>query len=109
MTQIDPKFSFDANNHKLIRSRKFRKKPVVIDAFQYTGESSTNNFPSWLKEAAIDMKVYFNTHHGMSLTIKTLEGDHRADINDWIIKGIKNELYPCNPDIFEATYEEVDQ
>lgn len=41
------------------------------------------------------------------LTIKTLEGVMRADPGDWIIRGIKGEIYPCKPDIFEATYEPV--
>lgn len=45
--------------------------------------------------------------NGDHLVIKTLEGDHRADIGDYIIQGVKGELYPCKPDIFEMTYEEV--
>lgn len=58
-------------------SVKFVKKPVVIRAFQTEEE----------------------------LIIPTLEGDHKANIGDWIIEGIRNELYPCKPDIFEKTYE----
>lgn len=42
------------------------------------------------------------------LVIKTQEGEHIASINDWIIKGVKGEYYPCKPDIFEATYERVE-
>ena len=42
-----------------------------------------------------------------SLTIETLEGDHRASLGDWIIRGVQGELYPCKPDIFEQTYEAV--
>jgi hypothetical protein len=89
---------------------KFRKRPVVIDAFQLTKEASLNNntWPDWLNDSRI-----YRTNHSFSidkdypLTIKTLEGNMLVSINDWIIKGVKNELYPCKPDIFEETYEEV--
>lgn len=43
-----------------------------------------------------------------ALRIVTLEGIHRCDFGDWIIRGVKGELYPCKPDIFAATYEAVD-
>lgn len=77
---------------------KFRKKPVVIEAFQWTGQNLTeaNNFiPS----------TQWSLHQNDSIGIFTLEGVMVARPFDWIIKGIKGEFYPCKPDIFEATYE----
>ena len=91
---------------------KFRKKPVVIEAVQWTGEN--------LREiiAFTDGPPITRSHHaGMmweqyeelvardGLIIFTLEGQHVATPGDWIIKGVKGEFYPCKPDIFAATYE----
>jgi len=94
---------------------KFRKKPVVIEAFGYfpKGPGAGRYFhdmPDWL-EAAYDDDVVSNVstddHPEPRLKIKTLEGTMYADYGDWIIRGVKGELYPCKPDIFEATYEPV--
>ena len=79
---------------------KYRKKPVVIEAFQWT----VDEVPSWWKNESSDFKINVSTG---SVFIPTLEGMHEAKINDFIIQGIKGELYPCKPDIFEATYEKV--
>lgn len=80
---------------------KFRKKPVVIEAIQYTGENGL--------DIAIFCKGTPLKTFGDSIIIPTLEGHHRADAGDWIIKGVKGEFYPCKPDIFEATYEAVSE
>ncbi len=79
---------------------KFRKKPVVIEAIQYVGDN---------KQEIIEFtNGTANTNTGYDhLTIPTLEGNHKANVNDWIIKGVKGEFYPCKPDIFEQTYEKV--
>lgn len=82
---------------------KFRKKPVVIEAVQIPCGSA--DVPEWLHKAIRDGMAYYQ---GGYLVIKTLEGDHRADTCDWIIRGVKGELYPCKPDIFAATYELVE-
>ena len=86
--------------------KKFRKKPVVIEAIQYTGVDSVIEIQSL--NGSRD--IYFaNPEDSKSdLLINTLEGVMRANKNDWIIKGISGELYPCKPDIFEQTYEEVE-
>lgn len=63
-----------------MKKSKFRKKPVVIEAYQ------------------TDVEMF----------ITTLEGVMRADPGDWIITGVHGEQYPCKPDIFEKTYERVD-
>jgi hypothetical protein len=81
--------------------RNYRKKPVVIQAIQWDG----NNIEDILSLGSDrDISMINN-----QLCISTLEGDHIANVGDFIIKGIKGELYPCKPDIFEATYELVEE
>lgn len=80
---------------------RFRKKPVVIDAWQNV--AGPIRMPVWVSDAIYDM-----TDNGV-IHIQTLEGIMTADPGDWIIKGVKKEVYPCKPDIFAATYEPVDQ
>ena len=82
--------------------KKFRKKPVVIEAIKFTGI----NF--YIMPAYIGEEVLLE-YNAKTLVIKTLEGNHTARVGDWIIKGVKGEFYPCKPDIFEMTYEKVDQ
>lgn len=86
---------------------KFRKKPVVIEAFQWTGGPNQPEDPVWACEAIRAGSVRFENvgTPDVALLIDTLEGTHRANQGDWIIRGVKGELYPCKPDIFEATYE----
>ncbi|GAG70556.1 unnamed protein product [marine sediment metagenome] len=81
---------------------KFRKKPVVIDAMQWDG----NNKDEIDKFVGKELEY---TAADTGLIITTLEGDMTANIFDWIIKGIEGEFYPCKPDIFEQTYDEVKQ
>lgn len=76
----------------------YRKKPVVIEALQYTGD----NLLDVMRWIGTDAYVRDGLH------IKTLEGDHTASPGDYIIKGVMGEFYPCKPDIFEATYEPVE-
>lgn len=88
---------------------KYRKKPVVIDAFQWTGGPDQIEDPVWICDAIREDRVRFENAgtEGVALLIDTLEGTHRANPGDWIIRGIKGELYPCKPDIFAKTYEPV--
>ncbi len=81
---------------------KFRKKPVVIEAWQWNPEHA--DFPIWFSLAFANKTLSMD---GVDLHIETLEGRMTAYVGDWIIQGIKGELYPCKPDIFEATYEKV--
>lgn len=81
---------------------KVRKKPVTVDAIQFTG----SNFKE-LEEFMPDTQGFINEKYPNILTIQTLEGNMTAQINDWIIKGVKGEYYPCKPDIFEITYEVI--
>jgi len=84
---------------------KFRKKPVEIEAVQWTGEN-IEEMTEHLEGAVVGNLGFIV--EDAPITITTLEGDHRADIGDWIIKGVKGEFYPCKPDIFEQTYELVE-
>jgi len=81
--------------------KKFRKKPIVIEAFQYTQEIA-DLFAGKNHEQEERVITFLND----CAKILTLEGEMKADINDWIIKGVQGELYPCKPEIFEQTYEE---
>jgi len=83
---------------------KFRKRPIIIEAVQFTEETknqvfnfvSCNRYPVW------------DSNDNPALCIQTLEGEMTANIGDWIIKGIKGEFYPCKDDIFRATYEAIE-
>lgn len=86
---------------------KFRKKPVVIEAFKWTGDEHQTEDPVWACDA-IRLGVIYFIDIGTprcSLHIKTLEGTMAAQAGDWIIQGVKGEIYPCKPDIFTATYD----
>lgn len=87
---------------------KYRKLPVVIDAFQF-GIGPTEAIEKWAVEA-VEKGVIKIIVTGNELTalIITPEGDMIAKKGDYIIRGIKGEIYPCKPDIFEKTYEAVD-
>ena len=95
---------------------KFRKKPVVIEAFQMTRERRLDNseWPNWLhtawqkgfdEQGAVSCEDCANSDGLDRLVIRTLEGVMSVGWDDWIIQGVKGELYACKPDIFAATYE----
>jgi len=84
---------------------KYRKKPVVIEAVQFPIDAIvTEEFLDFVS-ATEDEVIVGESYNWWE--IETLEGTMRANPGDWIIKGIKGELYPCKPDIFEQTYEKV--
>jgi len=81
---------------------KYRKKPVVIEAVQYDG----------MVQDIVDFVGLHNTEMNREMTklyIKTLEGDMLVSHGDFVIKGVQGEFYPCKPDIFEKTYEKVEE
>ena len=82
---------------------KFRKKPVIIDAVQWTG----NNYSEISKLGETSAVCRHLSVLENRLMVDTMEGVMAASINDWIIRGVKGELYPCKPDIFEMTYERI--
>ncbi len=83
---------------------RYRKKPVEVEAWQV---GSNEPMPEWLLDAMAN-DIALERVDGSEWLIRTLEGDHRASNGDYIIQGVKGELYPCKPDIFEATYEVVE-
>jgi len=100
------------NPHK----HEYRKKPVVVEAFQMTEARRWDNseWPDWLhqawnmepQEGAMWCEQYKGDDH-TQLYLGTKEGVHIVTFGEWIIRGVQGELYPCKPDIFAATYEKV--
>ncbi len=96
---------------------KYRKKPVIIEAFKYDGDfkysTGTWYIPQWALNAYRDGILYYeklnNNEPPSELFIKTLEGNMHVSVGDYVVKGIDGELYPCKPDIFEKTYEPLEK
>lgn len=88
---------------------KYRKKPVEIEAFKFDGDfiasDGSSYIPDWAVDAREDDILRFRQGE---LYIRTLEGEMHASVGDYIIKGVQGEIYACKPDIFEATYEKVE-
>ncbi len=81
---------------------KYRKKPVVIEAFRFQIDDSA---PDWFMDRVTSNIIV--THKDGTCDINTLEGIMTSNKGDYIILGVKGEVYPCKPDIFEATYDKV--
>ena len=96
---------------------KYKKKPIVVEAFCWTGDENQTEDPTWLAEmikaGTCEVLMEEICYLGMPLNpriclaIKTLEGIHYALPGDYIIRGIKGEVYPCKPDVFKQTYEPI--
>ena len=88
----------------------YRKKPVVIEAFEFGGGINKGDDHDWMCDQIKKGTLYFDSESAPEITlkIKTLEGIMTANQGDYIIKGIEGELYPCKPDIFKKTYEKVE-
>lgn len=82
--------------------QKYRKKPVVVEAIQYTWDKAKDVY-DFIGEENIFVDL-----DACKLYVKTLEGKMLVSPNDYVIKGVNGEFYPCKPDIFEKTYEKVD-
>ena len=80
---------------------KYRKKPIVIEAFKFR----VDYCPDWFMDAVSNNEIITTE---TECFIRTLEGCMIAKKGDYIIQGIKSEIYPCKPDIFEKTYEKVE-
>ena len=76
---------------------KYIKKPIAVEAIQWTGKNQE------------ELEAFGCSFYDGLLLIITPEGTMEACIGDWIIKGVKGELYPCKPDVFELTYEQEDE
>lgn len=96
--------------------KKYRKKPVVIEAVRWSGREEDIDEVLALvdfellprDEVYVTPGIGYVPAHG-TLDIHTLEGTMTAQPGDWIIRGVAGEVYPCKPDIFEATYEAVEE
>lgn len=95
---------------------KYRKKPVVIDAYQFTQKMVEDYcfdkipLPQGLQMANCNYHLEDRKLYSYKVMIDTLEGEtYKVEIGDWIIRGVKGEFYPCKPDVFEKTYEKVEE
>jgi hypothetical protein len=90
---------------------RYRKKPVEIDAVQYNGANRYQIEAFMDRAGKVDETKLPGPGRGMhdGIVIRTLEGDMTASVGDWIIRGVKGELYPCRDDIFRVTYEAVEE
>lgn len=93
---------------------KYIKKSIEVEAFQYDGDLKGSNgeyyVPDWAVKAFENGIIYYDSLNGeepCELFIHTLKGNHRVSVGDYVIKGAKEELYPCKSDIFEKKYKEV--
>jgi hypothetical protein len=95
----------------MIRPESYRKKPVEIEAMRLTADNA-KDVCDWISRHTVGVvdpaDFRFNYDHTGAILIETLEGTMRADVGDWVIRGVKGEFYPCKPDIFDATYERVE-
>lgn len=82
---------------------RFRKRPVVIEAIQYTGENERE-----VRRFIGEVPSIGSLATPPKIPIKTLEGLTWASVGDWVIRGVKGEVYPCKPDIFALAYEPAD-
>ena len=86
---------------------KYRKKPVVVEAVRFRGYY--NGFPRWAWDAITSTSAEMGDVEKSCCFIRTLEGEMRCNYGDWLIRGVNGEVYPCKPDIFEKTYEAVEE
>lgn len=87
---------------------KYRKLPVEIEAFKWTGDKDQEEDPEWAIDGIVDGTIVIvGSGQAVCLEIKTPSGVMKANSGDYVIKGVKGELYPCKPDVFEMTYEKV--
>ena len=84
--------------------KKFRKKPVEIEAIQFNGWNF-GEITDWM----LGITGIYPSCYKETMVIETLEGNMTANVGDYIIKGVQGEFYPCKPAIFEQTYELVEE
>lgn len=86
---------------------KYRKRSIVVEAWQYRGRSITNDWPEWVRFEYGRSNIRENGPAWGDLAIVTLEGGILLKPGNWLVKGIKGEIYPVNDDVFRATYDPV--
>lgn len=89
---------------------QYRKKPVVVEAFRWTGGADQTEDPVWIVEALRQniAGIFNDGFDRRCMSIETLEGTMTARPGDWVIRGVQGEIYPCKDAIFQATYEPVE-
>ena len=90
---------------------RYRKKPAVIEAVRWWGKyTEGDEWPDWFRDAVDSLNITIRNKYErpLVLLVHTLEGVMTATSGDYTIKGVNGEIYPCKPDIFESTYEWVD-
>mgnify|MGYP003393791325 CR=1 FL=1 len=90
---------------------KYRKKPIIVEAFRWTGGPDQTEDPEWIVEAIKSGVAYFEDMHfeDFRFRIKTLEGEMTVSPGDYVIKGVNDEIYPCKEDIFIKSYDFVSE
>ena len=89
--------------------KNYRKKPITIQAMQFTDIDMLSELRKCFPEIDMDWKEGGDgCPYDEKIFIETLEGKMYVSLNDWIIRGVNGEAYPCKPDIFEKSYEEVE-
>ena len=107
----------DFNGLEKVNKMYYRKKPIVIEAIQWDGShKSTKEVIEFRGQKVSDDTMtqhkfdeYVQHCNDNGMFIDTLEGQIIASVGDWIIKGVQGEFYPCKPDIFEKTYESLEE
>lgn len=86
--------------------KKYKKKPVEVEAIQFINakDETLAKISKFMGGCCTE-----DSGEGFFILIETLKGDMRAGVGDWIIKGVNGEFYPCKPDIFEKSYEELEK
>ncbi len=100
----------DARDICEMKPARYRKRPVEIEAIQlvrYSEAMAFSKAQAAIVNAFMGPDAAFTIWSNETVTIRTPEGDMKASVGDWIIKGVKGEFYPCKPDIFAMTYEPV--
>lgn len=95
----------------MIKAKKYRKKPVVVYAFRFDVDMKDKDgewyVPDWAVEAYESGTLFYKD--AGELYVKTIEGDLHVSVGSYVLRGVKGELYPVRKDIFEETYEEVEE
>lgn len=84
--------------------KRYRKKPIEVEALQWNGDNG-DAIERWCPHASV---IWSGASQRLVIIVSTLEGDMKANIGDYIVKGVEGEFYPCRGDIFEKTYEAVE-
>lgn len=108
LSQAEPVSRLGPSGFDPSRGGLFRKRPIEVQAFQWVGQDR-NDWPEWAAEVdhLEDICAVLIGCAAVGLKVWTTEGAIRASHGDWIIQGVRGELYPCKPDVFAETYDAI--